>query len=119
MLEEFQGRLAWLEELLGSEAAADLEEALLLYAAGSFTAEGEGLLDGSRRANLQQAFDLQLFQRILPGIGQRSSWTPERWDGLIEQLNGRFPRGHARARRIRIELSSQNRGDTGSGACGE
>jgi len=106
VLEEFQSLLAQLADCLGPEAGPGLEEGVLLYTASSFTAEGEGLLDGSAMANLQQALDLQLFQRILPAMGQRSSWTQEGWERLIGQLDGRFPRAHARARRILIDQSA-------------
>jgi hypothetical protein len=102
LLNEFCRLLASLPAgLLPLDAA--LEEGLLLYTANAFTSEGEGLLDRTPLANLRQAVDLQLAQRLLPCIAQRTPWTPARGREIADRLDTIFPRAHARARRILIE----------------
>ena len=83
-----------------------LEEGLLLYTANAFTAAGEGLLDRGPLTNLRQAIDLQLAQRLLPCVAQRTPWTPERGEDMLVELDTLFPRSHARVRRIQFEKTA-------------
>jgi hypothetical protein len=104
LLGEFQRLLASLPADLAPMDPV-LEEGLLLYTANSFTAKGEGLLDAVPLANLRHGIDLQLAQRLLPCIAQRTPWTTERGQEIVERLEGAFPRAHARARRLLLELA--------------
>lgn len=104
------GRLPDLEHLLeklhgdlGPAWDANMEEGLLLYTANSFTVDGQGLLDRVGGANVRQAVDLQLAQRLLPCLAQRSPWNAADWSRLVARFEGIWPRAHARARRILLE----------------
>lgn len=102
VLDEFHDLLAALpKELLPLDAA--LEQGLLLYTANAFTGEGDGLLDRTPSANLRQAIDLQLTQRLLPCIAQRTLWSPQRSQEIANHLDTVFPRARARAQRILLE----------------
>jgi hypothetical protein len=105
VLDEFHRLLEALPAVLLPLDAA-LEEGLLLYTANAFTSEGEGLLDRTPLANLRQAIDLQLTQRLLPCIAQRAPWSPERGREIADRLDVAFPRARARAQRILIEWSA-------------
>ena len=105
LLDEFHQLLDALPKVLLPLDAA-LVEGLLLYTANAFTSAGEGLLDRTPRANLRQAIDLQLAQRLLPCIAQRAPWTPARGQEILDHLDTIFPRAHARARRILLELNA-------------
>lgn len=107
------GRLAELEHLLeevlpnlGPALEPALEEGVLLYTANSFTVDGQGLLDRLGRANVRQAVDMQLAQRLLPCIARRRAWSEAEWHRLLERCEGTFPRAHARVRRIVLEQSA-------------
>jgi len=105
LLGEFHRLLASLPATL-SPLDPVLEEGLLLYTANAFTSQGEGLLDRLPLTNLRQAIDLQLAQRLLPCIAQRTPWSPERGEEIVRQLNVAFPRSRARARRILLEKAA-------------
>jgi len=104
VLNEFHRLLASLPEDFSLDTV--LTEGLLLYTANAFTSKGEGLLDRTPMANLRQAIDLQLAQRLLPCLAQRAPWTPEQSPEIVAHLDTIFPRAHARARRILIESNS-------------
>ncbi len=106
LLSSFHHLLAPLRGPLGDEMGTDWTEALLLYASNSFTADGTGLLEKTATANLRQAIDLQLAQRLLPCLAQRPTWTGELWEQLLERLDGTFPLAHARARRILLQRTA-------------
>ncbi len=112
LLREFYRLLAPLQASLGAEMSAAMEQGLLVYATNSFTAGGHGLLAREQRANLRQAIDLQLAQWLLPCIAQHPTWPDEQWEDLQQQLEGVFPQGHARARRILLESKRHPEADT-------
>ncbi len=103
LLGEFQRLLEGLPAALRAAIDPQRREGLLLYAANSFTAEGHGLLDRVARANLRQALDLQLAQRLLPCIAPELPWSTEAQEEVLKRLGGSFPRTHARVRRLWLE----------------
>ena len=93
-----------------------MEEGLLLYTANSFTAAGQGLLDRVGGANVRQAVDLQLAQRLLPCIAQRTSWPESRWKALQRRFEGILPRAHARTQRLLLERKGAGKAGVGESA---
>ncbi|MGC8873976.1 MAG: hypothetical protein ACP5SI_05945 [Chloroflexia bacterium] len=102
LVPRLQEMLHLAEPLFFREEGDRLRADLFVYAANSFSGNGQGLLDPSPEGNLREAVDLQLAQRVLPYVQRRfpdilhqTTW--------LERLSGLFPRARARAQRLHLE----------------